>query len=87
VTWQKEQAHFSHHRRVKRLSLSALLIKAPAIMPPGQGLFFPLSRRDQKVIQKWFAQVSTALSHGAIALLLTLLAASSVHPQYVLLPL
>jgi hypothetical protein len=39
------------------------------------------------VIQKWFAQVSTGLSQGAIALLLTLLGASGVHPQYVLLPL
>ena len=39
------------------------------------------------MIKKWLAQVSSALSQGAIALLLTLLAASSVHPQYVLLPL
>jgi hypothetical protein len=39
------------------------------------------------VIKKWLAQVSSALSQGAITLLLTLLAASGVHPQYVLLPL
>jgi hypothetical protein len=40
-----------------------------------------------EVIEKWLAQISSALSQGAITLLLTLLATSGVHPQYVLLPL
>jgi lantibiotic modifying enzyme len=43
--------------------------------------------KKERVGSDQLAQVSTALSHGAIALLLTLLAASGVHPQYVLLPL
>jgi hypothetical protein len=42
---------------------------------------------EQEVTKKWLAQVSAALSQVTIALLLTLLAASGVHPQYVLLPL
>jgi hypothetical protein len=41
----------------------------------------------QEVIKKWLAQVSSMLSQVAIALVLTLLAASGIHPQYVLLPL
>jgi hypothetical protein len=39
------------------------------------------------VIKRWLAQVSGGLSQATIALLLALLAASGVHPQYVLLPL
>ena len=42
---------------------------------------------EQEVIKDWLAQVSAGLSQGAIAMLLTLLAAAGVHPQYVLLPL
>ena len=34
------------------------------------------------MFKEWLAQVSAGLSQGAIAMLLTLLAASGVHSQY-----
>src|SRR5262245_801901 len=40
-----------------------------------------------EMTEKLLSQVSSALSQGAVALLLALLGASGVHPQYALLPL